>query len=482
MDNYQQLSLVLLDVIGNNIKIEAFIADNPKRAFLRNSLQHSAKFGCEYCFECGISLLSVINDDSFLKKLEEQKKKLNEHIQSLQENTDHAHLDSLKNILNEAEKMGKKNKKSSHIVWPASTMNGEERTKEKVIAIVDQIEEGIEMSQSDKKGIKGKSLLLDIDYFEYVTCLPTEYMHLVCLGIVKRMLELSFSVGETRSRNINRPLTPPTLFDEAMKNVKVFKECSRRARKMDLAVMKAQEYRNCLIFFFPIITKCLENSEKEIKAWEMLAFMIRACILPNEEYSNVNENHIKYCLKTFYVLYQQLYGEKNCTYSVHVMCSHLPTMRKYGPLTETSAFRFESFYAELRRSFQPGTTSVVKQMLQTVMLKRMLSKHVCREAMYLSAKDTALECNSLIYIFTNNTYVIYKIMSIEHDTLTCNQLGNHEVEFPTTSMLSWSSVGVFRKGGLSSINVAINRKDVTGKVLKVDRYLITCPINILREK
>ena len=308
-------------------------------------------------------------------------------------------------------------------------------------------------------------------------------MHLVPFGVVKRLLELTFSVGESRSRNTKRPLTSPDEFNELIKYAKVVHEFSRRLRKLDLAVLKAQELRNILIIFFPFITQCLKGNEKEIKLWEMLAFMIRACILPEEEFESVNVNSIKYCQKIFYLLYQQLFGEKNCTYSIHVLLSHLLKIRANGPLTETSAFVFESFYGELRNSFQPGTQSVIKQMMQTVLLKRLLSKHVCSESIYLRVKDTAMECNSLIYTYESNEHVIYNINSIEeNDQLICNQLGNHEVEFENTRMLNWSSVGVYRKGGLSSTDVIISRNKVAGKVIKVGKYLITCPINILREK
>ena len=228
----------------------------------------------------------------------------------------------------------------------------------------------------------------------------------------------------------------------------------------------------------------MEGNEKEIKAWEMLSFMIRACVLPEEEFAAVNVNHIKYCQKTFYTLYQQLFGEKNCSYSIHVSSSHILNVRSQGPLTESSAFIFESFYAELRNAFRSGTVSVLKQIMQTVLLKRILSKHVCVEKLYFRAKDTALECNSLIYVYEDNCHVIYKIKSIpeNYDYFICNRLGNLEVHFPNTHMVNWSSVGVYRKGGLSSINVMVKKKEVAGKVMKVGKYLITCPANILREK
>ena len=486
IDQQEQLSLVISDVLRNNLEISDFIADNPKRSFLRLALQHSAKFACEYCFACGTSYTAPSQESNvkLIEDIECQKKHINDQLKSLVNSNDNAKIESLHGILNnleEAQKIAKKQKKTSQIVWPASSSKGEPRTKEKILEIVVRIEGGEELESIEKKGIKGRSLLLDIDNFDFVISIPTEYMHLLSLGVVKRLLELTFSCGEVRSRNIKTPLASPDKFNELMKVIKMFHEFSRRARKLDLSVMKAQELRNVCIFYFILVVKCL-NNQKEIKIWEMLAFMIRACVLPDIEFNNVNKSHITYCQKQFYVLFEQLYGVKNCAYSVHVLPSHLLDMRAKGPLTETSAFKFEAFYAELRKSFQPGTVSVLKQMLQTVLLKRILTHHVCQETIFYKEKDSAMECNSLIYVYVNNAHIIYKIDKVEKQYLICRQLGNHQTEFPYTTMLNWSSVGVYRKGGLSSINVNVPKNEIAGKVMQVDKYLITCPKNVLREK
>ena len=487
IDHQEQLASVLNDVIKNKLVISEMIADNPKRAFLKNSMQFSSKNGCEYCFQPGVSFRKLNTDEtmSFVKKIQEQKQNVLAQIELLDRDRDREQIECLENIVKnfeEAEKMAKKKNFSSHIVWPANTRNGEPRTREKILEIVQKIESGVELTQDEKKGIKGRSLLFDIDGFNFVIAIPTEYMHSLCLGLVKRLLEICFSVGQSRQRTIKTKLASTELFDEAMKSIKLPKESSRRARALDLSVMKAQEMRNIVIFLFPLITDCLTSNEKEVKLWQMLAFMTRACILPENEFSNVNIASIKYCQNNFYVLYEQLYGIHNCTYSAHIICSHLLNMIESGPLTETSAFKFEAFYAELRNSFQPGTISVLKQMFQTVILKRTLGHHVCEEKIFYSAKDTSLECNSLIYVFENNTHVIYKIQSIQNDTFICHQLGNHPVNFQCTNMLNWSSVGVYRKGGLSSVDIQIERERVCGKVIKVKNLLLTCPVNILREK
>lgn len=274
------------------------------------------------------------------------------------------------------------------------------------------------------------------------------------------------------------------MFNELMKYVKVVREFSRRIREFDFAVLKAQEMRNIILFLFPIVVQCVEPEAKERRVWFLLAFMIRACVIPEEEYSNVNKLEITHASSQFYSLYQKLFSSRNCTYSVHIVGTHLPQIRSKGPLTETSAFPFENFYGELRNSFTPGTVSPLKQILQKVYLKRMLSYHCCEKTIHYSENDTPLERNSLIYVYENDSYNIYQIFKTckeSPDTLHCYIQGKIEVEFNEAQDVEWSKVGVFKEGATGSEEVLIDRKNVSGKVLKVSSLLITCPRNVLNE-
>ena len=331
------------------------------------------------------------------------------------------------------------------------------------------------------KGVVGRSLLLSIPNFDLVDAVPTEYLHLVCLGVVKRLIELTFAVGDSRSRITKRKLSHPRQFNNIMKHVKCPREFSRRARSLDFSVLKAQEFRNILIFFFPAILSCIPHPHGERKLWLLLTFLVRALILPEEEYDNYLEEACSDIGSQFYVLYEDLFGTQNCTYSIHVMSCHLLRLRKRGPLTDTSAFKFESFYGELRNSFIPGTRSPLKQILQTVYLRRALSNHLCQSPIHYSPNDTCLETNSLIYTF-NETHRIYIIHSILGDTLQCSKVGQYPVEFEECPQLKFSCIGVFQRGPLSHCTYEINRSEVKGKVLEVLHYLITCPLSILREK
>ena len=195
----------------------------------------------------------------------------------------------------------------------------------------------------------------------------------------------------------------------------------------------------------------------------------------------MDENAIISASKLMYTNYEQVFGTINCTYSIHLVCSHLLQIRRNQPLTENSAFKFESFYGELRRSFVPGTPSTLKQMLQTVYLRRSLH-HNCLESIYYSEKETEQQSNSLIYTFKLGEYEAYKIISINNLLMTCYPIGLFKKTFHETPQIDWQSVGVFKKGGVNETEVIINKKDIAGKLLQINGLLITCPNNVLREK
>lgn len=228
--------------------------------------------------------------------------------------------------------------------------------------------------------------------------------------------------------------------------------------------------------------ECIEPGSKEINLWLYLAFMFRSSTIPSNEYENVSLPIVREYCEKFYKLFEELFGPQNCSYNVHTFCSHLLEVRTHGPLTETSAFKFESFYGEVRRSFVPGTNSPLKQVMKKILLKRSLSQHICENKIFISNYDTSLECNNLIYCYKRKQYLIYQVTDIEDGLITCNKVGMYPVHFEETPNIEWSTVGVFKKGGVSSEDTFLQTSEIGGKVLVVGKYLITCPINVLHEK
>ena len=409
-------------------------------------------------------------------------------MNNLPSTSDNSELQALQKILKDLNKDAKKLKvKKSHIVWPKTSAAGPQRTREEIQDIIEKIENDQQLTQDEAKGIAGRSPFFDIPYFNFVRDFPVDYLHCVCLGVVKRSVELTFKVGEVRHRKTKRPLSSPHQFNLLIARVKVFREFNRRVRDLDFPVYKGQEFRNISIFFFTIVIDCIEPNHKERHVWLHLSYLIKACVIPTEQFRNISLNVLDDSCTKFYSLYEQLFGVINCTYNTHVFSCHLREMRYHGPLTLTSAFPFESFYGEMRRAFVPGTVSTLKQILSNVLVKRTIVKHSCEQQIYISAKDTPMECNSLVYVFYDLQYFIYRVKNIDENRLLCKRIPTLPCTFPETPNLNWSSVGVFKKG--EEVNDDEEEEDevvmrglVKGKVLAVDDYLITCPNNVLREK
>ena len=197
--NYKpHLRSILQSMAESNIFLKHFIGDNPKRSMIREALCHSSSYACEYCISKAESYTEKnvkMNEEKKqnnlkIKQYELQIKNLRQSASSttgLQEKKEQIML--LEEVIGVLRKRNAHLcKRHSHVVWPASTRNGEARTKENVLAIVDSLNEHgrSQLSADDVKGITGRSLLLDLDYFDFVNGVPTEYMHLGCLGVVKR--------------------------------------------------------------------------------------------------------------------------------------------------------------------------------------------------------------------------------------------------------------------------------------------------------
>lgn len=474
------------DLKNNDLIIKMFIGDNPKRALAREALCHSSLYACEYCSQRAASFVIFEKQVRAKKKhLEEQIKVIEQKIEGLKSDDEHDRsevkdLIAIKDTLNISLKDITK-KKKSQVVWPSSTRNGEPRTQENVLEIVNQIEQNPNLTPDEKKGFVGRSPLLSLETYDFVRDTPCEYMHGVCLGTVKRLVELTFNVGINRTRITKRKLTPISSFNTRIGTVKVVFECSRRARSLDFAVWKGQEFRNLVLFFFPVVIDCLEENAQERKLWLFVAYVVRACTLPQKEFKDIDLNTIESCCEKYYKLYERLFGQQNCSYNTHIVFSHIIEMRAHGPLTDTSAFGFENFYGEMRNSFTPGTVSPLKQIMSKVLLKRALDHHVCKPKLLFTNYETSLECNNLIYTYTNKMYNFYRIEEITGNKLNCVKIVTSDMSYPSVPNLNWRSVGHVKLEQITSEKKMIDSK-FAGKVIKVNDTLVTCPRNVLQEK
>ena len=259
-DAQVEFQKVLDSLNENDVIVDCLVADNPKRSFLRCAKCHGAKFACEYCQNFAIFYIGNKKTiEAIEKRYDLQENKLTKEMEDLELTPDspakNEQILNLKQLL-VALKKEKKNemlkKCRKQLTWPSSTMEGNSRTIENVTAITEEIERNPDILKTDPefcKGIKGRSLLLNQPSFHLIKDLPVEYMHLVCIGGIKRLTELTYKVGENRERTSKRKLSDPKIFNDKIRFIQLTREFSRRCRNLDFGVMKASEFRNLLLFF-----------------------------------------------------------------------------------------------------------------------------------------------------------------------------------------------------------------------------------------
>ena len=60
--------------------------------------------------------------------------------------------------------------------------------------ILDIVQSPDDLSREEAMGFQGYSPLMDYPGFDFILGLPCEYLHHLCLGVTKRMVELTFKV------------------------------------------------------------------------------------------------------------------------------------------------------------------------------------------------------------------------------------------------------------------------------------------------
>ena len=256
VDSQKYLKKVIDDITDNDYRITQFVGDNPKRSDAKECKCFSSWYPCEYCYAKGVKI-EIEDNSNARKKIMLQINIIEEKINDCDIEPDtperESKIQTLIGLKKDLEKSISSLTRKTNILWPASTMNSQHRSRNSILEIVQKIENNEELDHDESKGIQGRSLLLDLPYFNYVYDVPAEYLHSGCLGVIKRLVELTFDVGENRPRVTKRKLSSTESFNILMLQIKVVKEFPRRARKLDFAVFKGQEFRNISLFYFVLV-------------------------------------------------------------------------------------------------------------------------------------------------------------------------------------------------------------------------------------
>jgi hypothetical protein len=184
-----------------------------------------------------------------------------------------------------------------------------------------------------------------------VSNFPIDYMHSVCLGVVRKLLHMWLK-GPLKTRLGGQSVT---ILSERLCNLRNSVPCefNRKPRSVnEVDRWKATEFRQLILYTGPV---CLQGLLPSELYDNYMLLSLGVYILLN---GNFNVQFIDYAetiLKQFVEHSGCLYGQEFLSYNVHVTVHLANEVRQYGSLDNVAAFVFENFLGKIKRMLRkPG--------------------------------------------------------------------------------------------------------------------------------
>lgn len=182
---------------------------------------------------------------------------------------------------------------------------------------------------------------------------PFEYMHLVCLGIVKRLIQ-SFLTTNFGLLPCKLSENMKSLLNEKVKNLRgaLPKEFRRGLRPFSQhAYFKASEFRSILLYTGPV----LFSEVLPVNYYNHFMYLhFSISVLCNSNYSYLYPQ-VRAVIREFLRDMGHLYTTSAYTYNAHCLSHLVDFVEIYGPLDSFSSFPFENYLHVLKQRIKSGS-------------------------------------------------------------------------------------------------------------------------------
>lgn len=220
---------------------------------------------------------------------------------------------------------------------------------------------------------KKKTILANINNLGLITRVPLDYMHLVCLGVMRKLILLwmqgplknrlaCHQINKISEQLIQLRLHVPSEFPRKPRNLKLIK------------LWKATEFRNFLMYYGPVLIKN-ELNEIAYNHFLLLHVAIRLLADPVAVQKSANIACANELLEKFVADFGNVYEKKNISYNVHNLKHLSQDVRTFGCLDKFSAFPFENFICTLKRLIRKGDQPLQQLVRRLGELDNIVSKH-----------------------------------------------------------------------------------------------------------
>ena len=270
---------------------------------------------------------------------------------------------------------------------------------------------------------KGPSILSEIPNFGMISNVPRDYMHLICLGVTRKLLFLWIYGPEENRLTQNQILLISDRLETLFKYMPT--DFARRPRSLTfIKQWKATECRQFLVYSGPIALKDIVPDDIYTN---FLYLHIAARILTNRdrikdpESLRLAENFLTQFVDGF----TEIYGPRYVSHNIHNLLHVCMDVERFGVLDDYSAFKFESFIFFLKKLLRKHNQELQKIVRRYAELgKACIDINKKKENTFLGLKN----CHKSGPIVPNlGQGKQYKFYATEYFTINCDDIRNNTV-------------------------------------------------------
>ncbi|CAH8824890.1 unnamed protein product [Trichobilharzia szidati] len=207
---------------------------------------------------------------------------------------------------------------------------------------------------------RGQSAFEDLN-IDMVKCFPLDPMHLVYLGVVRKLISLWQDLAKRKEMHVNR-LMLESIDGKILASAGMTpRDFPRKCRGLtEVSRWKATECRIFLLYLGPVL---LKDTMPPAIYRNFLRLSIPVYLLSNKRFYR---NYLEGCrdeLLNFLNEFEFIYGREHLVYNIHCLQHLAEDVREMGPLESFSAFPFESYMQTIRRSIH-SNNAIAKQAAQ----------------------------------------------------------------------------------------------------------------------
>lgn len=215
---------------------------------------------------------------------------------------------------------------------------------------------------------------------------PLDYLHLVCLGVVKKMVGMWLS-GDLRARLPNNDIQTISnrLIDLSESQPCEFQRKSRSLK--EFYNFKGTEFRTLIVYTLPVV---LKNVLPLDKYNHLLTLHVAILILIDPFLCKSQADTAQTLLEHFVTTFSEIYGSHHVVYNVHSLTHMVEDVKLYGCLDNYSAFPFESHMSVIKRKLHKNNQQLAQicNRIEEMYLHTIEEKTISREIVFKNQDHT----------------------------------------------------------------------------------------------